>query len=544
MVNFQNVVKKRKHPLILVEAIKKDTINQQNQEINASNAFFDGIQQAVDLQIATRNEEAESLQIIEVTKSDLMRENNSNNSHASQMVSQSNSYNTIGVGESNITSHSEQNQVQTITYSIHNSNNNNNNNNKIQINNSYSQSPYYSNTKTYKMSLKDRCLSLREKIRNIVERQSFEYVILFLILASTLCLCLEDVNLKNKPTLEKILYYLEIIFTTLFTIEMIFKLLAIGLKEYFRSVWNVLDFFIVTTSWASLIILWFNAANHSGDDNGNPNNSGAAEIGALRALRTLRAFRPLRAVSRWRGMRVVMDALVFCIPSIANVLLVCMLFWLVFAIMAVNFFGGKFGYCEENISGERLMPDYFQNITGSPLNRTFCDSQQGLTWKVPSANFDNVMFALISLFQVATFEGWMEIIASAQDATEVEQQPLYKNNSTMAYIFFYVFIIIGSFFILNLIVGVIIESFQQLSKSANMSAIEAIMTEDQRKFVTAVRALFSARPKKICPKPDSYYRKKAWFFVLNPYFEFSVFVVIMLNMFLLGVGVVFGDDMV
>ena len=43
-------------------------------------------------------------------------------------------------------------------------------------------------------------------------------------------------------------------------------------------------------------------------------------------------------------MRVVMDALVFCIPSIANVLLVCMLFWLVFAIMAVNFFGGKFGY--------------------------------------------------------------------------------------------------------------------------------------------------------------------------------------------------------
>ena len=73
-------------------------------------------------------------------------------------------------------------------------------------------------------------------------------------------------------------------------------------------------------------------------------SSSAQELGALRALRTLRAFRPLRAVSRWRGMRVVMDALVFCIPSIANVLLVCMLFWLVFAIMAVNFFGGKFGY--------------------------------------------------------------------------------------------------------------------------------------------------------------------------------------------------------
>ena len=112
----------------------------------------------------------------------------------------------------------------------------------------------------------------------------------------------------------------------------------------------------------------------------------------------------------------------------------------------------------------------------------------------------------------------------------------HKNNSLQAYIFFYIFIIIGSFFILNLIVGVIIESFQQLSKSANMSAIEAIMTEDQRKFVTAVRALFSARPKKICPKPESYFRKQAWMFVLHPWFEFTIFIVIMLNMFLLGVG--------
>ena len=98
----------------------------------------------------------------------------------------------------------------------------------------------------------------------------------------------------------------------------------------------------------------------------------------------------------------------------------------------------------------------------------------------------------------------MEVIASAQDAAGRNQQPRYNNNGLMAYVFFIAFIIVGSLFILNMIVGVIIESFQQLSKKANMSAIEAIMTEDQRKFVTAVKALFTAKPKKICPKPDSF----------------------------------------
>lgn len=103
------------------------------------------------------------------------------------------------------------------------------------------------------------CLKfIRKKVRNLVEMQVFEYIVLFLILASTLCLCLEDVSLKDKPVLQKILNLLEIIFTSLFTAEMILKLIAIGFKDYFRSVWNVLDFFIVATSWASLIIMWMN----------------------------------------------------------------------------------------------------------------------------------------------------------------------------------------------------------------------------------------------------------------------------------------------
>ena len=39
----------------------------------------------------------------------------------------------------------------------------------------------------------------------------------------------------------------------------------------------------------------------------------------------------------------------YAIPSIINVLLVCLVFWLIFSIMGVQFFGGKFYKCvDEN----------------------------------------------------------------------------------------------------------------------------------------------------------------------------------------------------
>lgn len=69
---------------------------------------------------------------------------------------------------------------------------------------------------------------------------------------------------------------------------------------------------------------------------------GAGGIQAFKTMRTLRALRPLRAMSRMQGMRVVVNALVQAIPSIFNVLLVCLIFWLIFAIMGVQLFAGKY----------------------------------------------------------------------------------------------------------------------------------------------------------------------------------------------------------
>ncbi|KAG2461133.1 SCN4A protein, partial [Polypterus senegalus] len=127
------------------------------------------------------------------------------------------------------------------------------------------------------------------------------------------------------------------------------------------------------------------------------NLMGYSELGPIKSLRTLRALRPLRALSRFEGMRVVVNALLGAIPSIMNVLLVCLIFWLIFSIMGVNLFAGKFYRCI-NTTSEELFPISVVN------NKSECLAIPGETrWMNLKVNFDNVGLGYLSLLQVDIF---------------------------------------------------------------------------------------------------------------------------------------------
>lgn len=393
------------------------------------------------------------------------------------------------------------------------------------------------------------------------------------------------------------------------------KWIGFGLWDYFTSFWTVLDFIIVVISWIGI------GANASG-------------VTSLRSMRTLRALRPLRAISRWESMKVVVNALIHCIPAIGNVITVCCLFWLVFGIMGVQFFAGRFYYCgyqaehseahdrvgnfscytidsmdsddnvescnaawiqRSEICGDlknngtanftliadilrphlnktiRLQPDgtpilnehtldfctteydssdtklwfgeleyvdecllwsYATKLQPDKLDDRFENGQ--LEWDKPRVNFDNSGMAMLALLQVATFEGWMEVMEAATDARAIGQQPATDANLS-AYWYFMIFILVGAFFILNLIVGVIIESFQKLSKtSGGESSIEILMTEEQKNYVKTMRTLFSTKPKKAAPKPHNHIQAKVYDVVTKPAFELFVFGLICLNMMALA----------
>ncbi|XP_076615923.1 sodium channel protein type 4 subunit alpha A [Chaetodon auriga] len=350
--------------------------------------------------------------------------------------------------------------------------------------------------------------NLRRTCFTIVEHDWFETFIIFMILLSSGALAFEDINIERRRTIKIILEFADKVFTYIFVIEMLLKWVAYGFKTYFTNAWCWLDFFIVDVSLISLCANWM----------------GYSDIGPIKSLRTLRALRPLRALSRFEGMRVVVNALVGAIPSIFNVLLVCLIFWLIFSIMGVNLFAGKFYRCINTTTAE-LFP--MSEVNNKSDCMAIKEATQDARWVNVKVNYDNVGKGYLSLLQVATFKGWMDIMYAAVDSREVEEQPSYEINLYM-YMYFVIFIIFGSFFTLNLFIGVIIDNFNQQKKKFGDKDI--FMTEEQKKYYDAMKKLGSKKPQKPIPRPTNLIQGMVFDFISQQFFDIFIMVLICLNM--------------
>uniref|UniRef100_A0A3P9I943 Sodium channel protein n=1 Tax=Oryzias latipes TaxID=8090 RepID=A0A3P9I943_ORYLA len=326
---------------------------------------------------------------------------------------------------------------------------------------------------------------LRQTCFRIVEHSWFESFIIFMILLSSGALAFEDVYSEQRKTIKIILEFADKMFTYIFILEMLLKWLAYGFAKYFTNAWCWLDFLIVDVSLVSLVA----------------NALELTDLGAIKSLRTLRALRPLRALSRFEGMRVVVNALLGAIPSIFNVLLVCLIFWLIFSIMGVNLFAGKFYKCINKTDGAECDPESIPNIT-------FCTNETDLIWKNLKINYDNVGMGYLALLQV------------------VREQPVFERNIKM-YLYFVVFIIFGSFFTLNLFIGVIIDNFNQQKKKIST---DLFMTEDQKKYYNAMKKLGSKKPQKPIPRPSNKIQGFIFDIITKQAFDIVIMVLIWLNM--------------
>ena len=92
-----------------------------------------------------------------------------------------------------------------------------------------------------------------------------------------------------------------------------------------------------------------------------------------------------------------MNALIQAIPAIFNVLLVCLVFWLLFSIMGVSLFSGRFSSCVDS-NGQMI-------DTSVVANKSACLELLHLnyTWFTPNVTFDNVFSAYLALLQVVAF---------------------------------------------------------------------------------------------------------------------------------------------
>ncbi|NXM63612.1 CAC1I protein, partial [Illadopsis cleaveri] len=290
--------------------------------------------------------------------------------------------------------------------------------------------------------------------QTIIAHKLFDHIVLAFIFLNCITIALERPQIEHRSTERIFLTVSNYIFTAIFVAEMTLKVVSLGLyfgdQAYLRSSWNILDGFLVFVSLIDIVVSVASAG-------------GAKILGVLRVLRLLRTLRPLRVISRAPGLKLVVETLISSLKPIGNIVLICCAFFIIFGILGVQLFKGKFYHC--------LGVD-IRNIT----NRSDCVAAN-YKWVHHKYNFDNLGQALMSLFVLASKDGWVNIMYNGLDAVAVDQQPVTNNNPWML-LYFISFLLIVSFFVLNMFVGVVVENFHKCRQ--HQEAEEARRREEKR----------------------------------------------------------------
>uniref|UniRef100_A0A8D0F9R6 Voltage-dependent L-type calcium channel subunit alpha n=1 Tax=Strix occidentalis caurina TaxID=311401 RepID=A0A8D0F9R6_STROC len=343
----------------------------------------------------------------------------------------------------------------------------------------------------------------RVHCHRIVNDNIFTNLILFFILLSSISLAAED-PVRHLSFRNQILGNADYVFTSIFTLEIILKMTAYGAflhkGSFCRNYFNILDLLVVSVSLISFGIQ-------------------SSAINVVKILRVLRVLRPLRAINRAKGLKHVVQCVFVAIRTIGNIVIVTTLLQFMFACIGVQLFKGKLYSCTD--SSKQTAAEcrgYYITYKDGEVNQPMI---QPRSWENSKFDFDNVLTAMMALFTVSTFEGWPELLYRSIDSHMEDVGPIYNHRVEIS-IFFIIYIIIIAFFMMNIFVGFVIVTFQEQGEQEYKNCE---LDKNQRQ---CVEYALKARPlRRYIPKNQ--YQYKVWYVVNSTYFEYLMFVLILLN---------------
>uniref|UniRef100_A0A1I7USK1 Voltage-dependent T-type calcium channel subunit alpha n=1 Tax=Caenorhabditis tropicalis TaxID=1561998 RepID=A0A1I7USK1_9PELO len=285
----------------------------------------------------------------------------------------------------------------------------------------------YDGEKAEKKRKPSRLRWFRDKVRKFVVCDHFTRGILVAILVNTLSM---GVEYHQQPEiLTVILEYSNLFFTALFALEMLLKIIASGFFGYLADGFNLFDGGIVALSVLELF---------------------QEGKGGLSVLRTFRLLRILKLVRFMPALRYQLVVMLRTMDNVTVFFGLLVLFIFIFSILGMNLFGCKFCKVEEKFLG-------------------------GLAKKCERKNFDTLLWALITVFQILTQEDWNMVLFNGMAQT-----------NPWAALYFVALMTFGNYVLFNLLVAILVEGFQeskeeekrQLEEEAKKQAVEE---EDERK---------------------------------------------------------------
>ncbi|CAK85661.1 unnamed protein product (macronuclear) [Paramecium tetraurelia] len=269
--------------------------------------------------------------------------------------------------------------------------------------------------------------SVRYLMKYLINLKFFQLILMVIIILNSLCLALE-------------VDQYEIIFIICYSVEAIFKMLALGLyskrDSYFRDFWNVIDFVILVFQYLPYFVnIQFN----------------------FNALRTIRILRSLDAGQSIPALKVILTSLFQSVYQLKDALIVLVFSYSIFAIVALLLFSG--GLKRRCVNLE----------TGIPRNNEVCSECQGEFECVKQIanpfnsliNFDTFGWSLIQVFICTLLESWSQIL----DYTVAAY-------NEAVYIYFFMVVMVGGFFLVNLTLAIIKLNFSNNQKFVIPPVIE------------------------------------------------------------------------
>uniref|UniRef100_A0A4W5Q286 Calcium voltage-gated channel subunit alpha1 E n=1 Tax=Hucho hucho TaxID=62062 RepID=A0A4W5Q286_9TELE len=350
---------------------------------------------------------------------------------------------------------------------------------------------------------------IRRACHYVVNLRYFETCILLVIAASSIALAAED-PVSATSNWNKVLRYFDYVFTGVFTFEMIIKMIDQGLilhdGSYFRDLWNILDFIVVVGA-----LVAFALTNVLGNNKGR-------DIKTIKSLRVLRVLRPLKTIKRLPKLKAVFDCVVTSLKNVFNILIVYKLFMFIFAVIAVQLFKGKFFYCTDGSKDtEKDCQGFYIDYEKDKKEVKRRD------WRRHDFHYDNIVWALLTLFTVSTGEGWPQVLQHSVDVTEEDRGPSRGNRMEMS-IFYVIYFVVFPFFFVNIFVALIIITFQE---QGDKMMEECSLEKNER---ACIDFAISAKPlTRYMPQNRQTFQYRLWHFVVSPSFEYTVLAMIALN---------------
>ncbi|XP_076674532.1 calcium voltage-gated channel subunit cacophony isoform X5 [Andrena cerasifolii] len=348
----------------------------------------------------------------------------------------------------------------------------------------------------------------------VVNLRYFDFFIMVVISLSSIALAAEDPVWEDSPR-NHILNYFDYAFTGVFTVEMILKIIDLGIilhpGSYLREFWNIMDAVVVICAAVSFA---FDMTGSSAGQN----------LSTIKSLRVLRVLRPLKTIKRVPKLKAVFDCVVNSLKNVINILIVYILFQFIFAVIAVQLFNGKFFYCsdESKYTEQDCQGQYFVFEEGAML-----PEPQKRVWQSQYFHYDNVMAAMLTLFAVQTGEGWPQILQNSMAATYEDKGPIQNFRIEMS-IFYIVYFIVFPFFFVNIFVALIIITFQEQGEAELQDG------EIDKNQKSCIDFTIQARPlERYMPKERNSVKYKIWRIVVSTPFEYFIMILIVLNTLLL-----------